>query len=237
MQDARKPGESSDSVQPNYNVAPTNRVPVIIERDGEWVMEQMELGLVPSNIEELDRRIRPLNARADRVLNNRYFRYAVRQRRCLVPMSGYYEWAKTGPGGKTRLPYYIHRKDREPFYIAGIWEEYQRLLTVATLTVPANEMLLSLPHDRMVAILSPEEAQEWMDPATPAVRAACLLKPYTGDELTMHRVSVRVNKTDVNDERCIEPCDDQPGRVKKPAKKQKHQQQDEQKSLFEFDNE
>jgi putative SOS response-associated peptidase YedK len=208
--ESHAPGDTtSPAVKPNYsnyNVAPTNEVPVVVARDGRWVMETMQLGLVPSFIRELRECVRPVNARADGVLVRPYFRDAIRKRRCLVPMSGYYEWQKAG---KQRLPYYIYRKDGKPFYVAGIWEEWRSpagpLRTVATLTVGPNDLIASIPHDRMLAILEGETARAWMDPRTRAEDAVGLLRPDSSEAFTLHRVSVRVNRVAENGPTCIEP--------------------------------
>jgi len=199
------------NLQANYNAAPTDSVPVIIVENNQWVVQTMEFGLIPSFVTDTKDSPRPVNARADGILIRPYFREAVRLRRCLLPMSGYYEWQKVG---KERLPYYIHRKDRQLFFAAGIWEEWVSpsgpIRTVASITVEANEMIQTVPHDRMIAILEGDSAREWMNPKTTATQAVTLLRPYSGDALTMHRVNKRVHRAGQNGPECIEPQTEKP---------------------------
>ena len=86
------------------------------------------------------------------------FREAYRSRRCILPVDGFYEWMAVN-GGKQ--PYAIAMKDRSPFGIAGIWENWKNpagewLRTFAVLTTDANELVARI-HDRMPAILKPSD--------------------------------------------------------------------------------
>ena len=58
-----------------------------------------------------------INARAETVAEKPAFRNAVRERRCLTPATGFYEWTKDEDGNK--LPWYIHRSDGAPIVFAA----------------------------------------------------------------------------------------------------------------------
>src|SRR6516164_7125474 len=116
------------SLEPRYNVAPTQQVPIIrVLRTNPDTKERqlvpMRWGLVPRWADDPAIGNRMINARAESVSSKPAFRGAFQYRRCLVPADGFYEWKKEG--GK-KQPLYIHRKDGQPFAFAGLWEEWER---------------------------------------------------------------------------------------------------------------
>ena len=112
-------GNTISDLAPNYNVAPTQDVPIIrINKDNS----QRELvlahwGLIPFWAKDLKVGYRMINARAETVAKKPAFRAAYRKRRCLIPISGFYEWRKSG---STKQPYLIRMKDVAPFALAGL---------------------------------------------------------------------------------------------------------------------
>ncbi|KAB5539428.1 hypothetical protein GE09DRAFT_1138814 [Coniochaeta sp. 2T2.1] len=106
------------------------------------------------------------------------------RKRCIVIAQGFYEWLKTGPGGKERVPHFVKRKDGKLMCFAGLWDCVR------------NEQLRFL-HDRMPVILDPgsEELRMWLDPGRHewSKELQGLLKPYKG-ELEVYPVSKEVGK-------------------------------------------
>lgn len=189
---AERFGASGVSFKPTYNAAPGQSLPVVRDKDRRSV-DLLRWGLVPSWSEDGEGHI---NARSETVAEKPSFSEAYENRRCLVPVDGFYEW------------------DEEPYYVefdrivalAGIWErrvperrqaglgefggndgsqEVQE--TFAILTTEPNEQVARL-HDRMAAVLAPEEENGWLN------------RSLTADELgpreepaTVRRVSERVN--------------------------------------------
>ena len=85
----------------------------------------MRRGLVPALVEQADQRMRmaTFNARAETVETKPFFRDAFKRTRCLIPMSGYYEWQNT-PSGKQ--PWYFTARDGSPLLTAaGLWDEWK----------------------------------------------------------------------------------------------------------------
>src|SRR5439155_1311449 len=76
------------------------------------------------------------------------FRAAFRQRRCLVPADGFYEWL--GEGRKKKQPYLFAMRDGALFAFAGLWEAWQNegehLESVCILTTTANELVRGDTH-------------------------------------------------------------------------------------------
>jgi putative SOS response-associated peptidase YedK len=133
------------------------------------------------------------------------FREAYRKRRCILPVDGFYEWQATKDG---KLPYAIAMKDRSPFGIAGLWENWndpatgEWTRTFGILTTPANDLVARI-HDRMPAILNSTGYDRWLgiepDPHD-------LLVPFPSELLAIWPISKRVNSPNNDDERLLEEC-------------------------------
>ena len=94
------------NMQPNYNHGPTDPTTTILLRDGKRVFERMRWGLIPQwwskPLKEL--RLATFNARAETVDTRPFFRDAFKRNRCLIPVSGYYEWHYDEPENKKKKP-------------------------------------------------------------------------------------------------------------------------------------
>jgi len=193
---------------PNYNIAPTQPTAAIrLAPDREREMTAMRWGLIPSWAKDEKFSVKAINARCETVFENPAFRWAVRQRRCLVPTDGYYEWNKQG---QTKRPYYIRLSDGASFAFAGIWETWsgpdeEPVESCSILTTEANSLLQPI-HPRMPVILSPNDYEPWLDPArdTPDSLAP-MLKPTPSEAMVFHPVHPRVNAHTHNDPQLIEP--------------------------------
>jgi putative SOS response-associated peptidase YedK len=161
----------------NFNVAPTNEVAFIVEREGEQgrrrSLRRGRWGLVPSWAEDPKVGSRMINARREGVASRPAFRTAFAQRRCVLPADGYYEWYRPQPGsGSAKQPFFIHRLDGHSLAMAGLYsfwrgeQEAAWLVTVAVLTTAAAGPLAAI-HDRMPVLLSPADYQGWLDPDGP----------------------------------------------------------------------
>ncbi len=114
---------TSVELAPNYNVAPTQRVAAVLEEGGQRRLEMLRWGLVPSWADDPGIGSRMINARSETAPGKPSFRRAFRERRCLIPADGFYEWQRTN-GAKQ--PYYIHMEDGRPFAFAGLWESWEQ---------------------------------------------------------------------------------------------------------------
>jgi putative SOS response-associated peptidase YedK len=149
-----------------------------------------------------------INARAETVEHSAAFRTAFRQRRCLIPADGFFEWQAAG---KKKQPYHFTMRGREPFGIAGLWEYWRSgaedIVSCALLTTCANAVVGRV-RDRMPVILPPWAFDRWPapGPADPAELRA-LLRRYPAEEMIATPVGVRVNNPRVDDAGCVEPLD------------------------------
>lgn len=177
---------------PNYNVAPTNRVLTVVERhdrdhpddDPRLRVRRMRWGLIPVWTKAAEPGVpvkgKPLfNARADKAATTASFRDAVKKRRCLVPMDGWYEWVVEGDpaaaGKAVKQPFYMSNADGSRLYMAGLWSVWRDrdrpdmdpLLSCTILTTDAVGDLTRI-HDRMPLPMPREHWDAWLDPDHPA---------------------------------------------------------------------
>lgn len=183
--------------EPNYNVAPTTDIFVIVDDPtGARRLDAYHWGLVPRWAKDPSVGNRMINARAETLAEKSTYRSAFRQRRCIVPADGFYEWKKV-PGQKAKQPVYLQRKDGELLAFAGLWEEWhrgdERLRSTTIITCEANDLIAKI-HDRMPVVLPPSAWDAWLDPAgddTPALGK--LLVPAPPALFAVHDVSAEVN--------------------------------------------
>ena len=189
---------------PNYNVAPTQMHPVITNTDSEH-LQFFKWGLIPFWAKDEKIGSRMINSRIETILEKPAFRNAVNKRRCLVPFDGFYEWQKT-PSGK--IPFRIILKDKSIFAVAGIWEKWkspegEEVFSFSVITQPPNALMESI-HDRMPAILLPEQEQSWLDLDIPAEEALKMVAPFPDELLEAYTVSKKVNKVSENDSSLVQ---------------------------------
>ena len=189
---------------PNYNVAPTQMHPVITNTDPDH-LQFFKWGLIPFWAKDEKIGSKMINSRIESILEKPAFRNAVQKRRCLVPFDGFYEWKKT-PEGK--IPFRIVLKDDGIFAVAGIWEKWKSpqgeiTYSFSIITQPPNTLMESI-HDRMPAILLPEQEQLWLDADISAEEALQIISPFPDELLKAYTVSNKVNKVTENDASLIE---------------------------------
>ena len=170
----------------------------------------MRWGLVPywwsKPLKEM--RLATFNARVETVATKRFFSASFKTRRCLMPVSGYYEWQDT-PGGKQ--PHYFTARDGSPVLtIAGLWDEWkdretgERIKSCTMIICEPNEFVAQA-HDRMPVLLQPEQFDHWLSGDMGVEE----LKPAPNDYLQSWAVSKRVNssKADKDDATLINPVE------------------------------
>jgi putative SOS response-associated peptidase YedK len=183
----------ADGLQPRYNAAPTQRLPVILN-EVPPAIQLLQWGLIPSWAKDPAIGSRMINARAETLAEKPSFRTAFKKRRCLVLADGFYEWQQT-PSGKQ--PMRITLASEEPFAMAGLWESWQApdgslLRTFTIVTGEPNELVAPI-HNRMPAILLPEHEAIWLDNAAEPAIWQDILRPYPAERMAAYPVSRRVN--------------------------------------------
>jgi putative SOS response-associated peptidase YedK len=170
---------------------------------------------VPSWVKDASVGNRMINARAETAGSKPSFRSAAKQRRCLVPADGFYEWVATDSG---KQPVHIRRPDRRPFALAGLWEQWdgtdeRPLLSFTILTTEAMPPLTGV-HHRMPVIVAEDRWAEWMAPdIMPPDRFGAFTAPSLPFDLEGQPVSRTVNRPGNDDPSVLEPAagEDLPG--------------------------
>lgn len=198
--------QGSPPLAPRYNIAPTQVVAVIgLKPDGTTRgVALLRWGLVPYWSNSSTSGPRLVNVRAESVTFK--FGEQFREKRCLIPATGFYEWSSVG--GK-KLARNFRMNSGLVFAFAGLWDvwrgEAKPLLTCCLITTHANDLVRPV-HDRMPVIMPRESYGEWLDPGTSEGRLLSLLKPYPADEMTVAEVGPAVNSPKNDGPECIAPA-------------------------------
>lgn len=185
---------------PRYNICPTNQV-AVVTGNGHRRLRSMRWGLIPEWYKSPTDGPLIINARSDTVAKKPAFRNAIRQRRCILPASGFYEWS-AGPNN-SRLPWYITRSDGQPMAFGALYNQWGDIASVATVTVDGGPNMVGI-HDREPVILEPADWPLWLGEAGHG--AALLMKPTAPGVLRAYRVDPAVNSNRAAGPQLIDPC-------------------------------
>ncbi|WP_431686647.1 SOS response-associated peptidase [Hahella sp. NBU794] len=159
-----------------FNIAPTEAVMVAIQEGGKRYMREMRWWLTPHWASEISNKFSMFNARAETLEKSRAFSGPFKYRRGVIPASGFIEW---GTEKGVKQPYYL-KPPSGNCYFAALWDvwlkEEHYLETCAIITTEASDSIRWL-HDRMPALLSPDQFDAWVDPATPLSEVRAMLVP------------------------------------------------------------
>jgi putative SOS response-associated peptidase YedK len=194
---------------PNYNLCPTQMVSVVTRSDLGRRFRAMRWGLVPGWYKTVNDGPLIINARAETIATKPAFREAGRSRRCILPISGFYEWSAGQDGA--RLPWYITRADTAPMALAAVWHVWQgadqAIATCAVVTTEAGPGISPI-HNREPVILEPADWPLWLGEAGHG--AAVLMKATRLGVLASHRVDRAVNSNRASGSALIEVFTDAP---------------------------
>lgn len=202
----------------NHNTAPTETVAVLrLDQRGMPELAPMRWWLTPYWAKEPGNRYAMFNAKAETADKSRAFREPFRKRRCVVPVSGFYEWcrsrtARAGDVGK-RVPFYIRAHHLPGMLLAGIWDRWRSrdsgevLESFAILTTDAGRGL-EFVHDRQPVMLCLDDAHRWLSPQTRSDELKRMLAPAIPVDLEVVPVSSYVNNARNKEARCLEPIAD-----------------------------
>ena len=184
---------------PRFNICPTDPVAVVTS-DGIRRLRPMRWGLIPPWYKSPTDGPLIINARADTVAQKPAFREAIRQRRCILPASGFYEWS-AGPD-RSRLPWYITRSDGQPLALGALYSHWGDIDSVATVTVDGGPNMAGI-HDREPVILEPSDWPLWLGEAGHG--AALLMRATAPGVLRAHRVDPAVNSNRAQGPQLVAP--------------------------------
>lgn len=176
---------------PNYNVCPTTQVHVLRQGETGRALVAMRWGFLPHWYKALNGGPLLINARSETIAEKPAFRSACRERRCLIPMDGFYEWYREGD---EKLPYFVSRKDGQPMVVAGVWQSWEaegdRIDSCAIVTTEAIGDMARV-HHRVPVILDPANWGKWL--GEEGHGAARLMQAVGDDVIGLYRVGREVN--------------------------------------------
>jgi putative SOS response-associated peptidase YedK len=194
------------------NVAPTERAPVVCVQDAGRAVVEMRWWLVPHWSRAPDTRYAMFNARSETLTRSNAFREPFARRRCVVPVTGFFEWW-TGPDGR-KVPHYVTAGDGEGLRLAGVWDRWERgdevLESFALITTSAHAALRWL-HDRQPVLLDEAGAARWLDEETTSEDLLALCRPHLVEPLIVHPMNPLMSNARYKGPACLAP--DGPGRT------------------------
>ena len=191
---------------PNFNAAPTHRMPVITASDSKHI-RIFKWGLIPSWAKDKNIGSKLINARVETLQEKTMFKSLLQSKRCIIPLDGFYEWKRSG---KEKIPFRIITTNQDIFACAGLHDSWidpvsnELVETFTIITVGPNKLMEEI-HNRMPAILGQASEKDWLDNEIKTQDALQLLLPYPSEEMDAYQVSDKVNSVRVNDKSLIEP--------------------------------
>ncbi len=195
----------SEAWETNYNICPTTLAPVIVEGEKGREIRLMKWGLIPSWSEDGKTKFSTINARAETVAKSGLYRGPFKKHRCIVPASGFYEWAKDKKKGDP--PMWFTPKGDDFFSFCGIWDSWKspegkEIESFSIITTDANTVVGKI-HDRMPCAITDNMIAAWISPTTPEGDLQSFLGPYPASKTSALPVSAYVNKVANKGPECI----------------------------------
>lgn len=132
------------------DVHPSEHAPAILAEHNHIVLDQMTWGFPNFQSKGVI-----FNARSESVLEKKMFKESTQNRRCVIPVRGFYEWDKT----KNKATY--ERMDKNLMFLAGIWKHYEGKSCFVIITTDANDSVKEV-HSRMPLVLENSELENWL---------------------------------------------------------------------------
>ncbi len=198
------------TLEPNYNVAPTQQGYVITNREPN-LLSTHRWGLVPFWAKDLKIGARMINARSEGIEEKPSFRSPIREKRCLVIADSFYEWQRSG---EKKVPHRIRPADGSLLVMAGIWERWRpkeqpeadEVRTYSIITGAPNAEMKPI-HDRMpMLLLSEEEQSRWLDDTLPLSGVLELLRTPPDGILEHYAISPAVGNVRNNGPELHQPA-------------------------------
>ncbi len=207
LQELLELGPFTHIVQPRYNIAPSQPIPIVKDHEKRSV-ELYRWGFVPSWADDPKIGYRMINARSETAHEKPSFRAAFKRRRCLILADGFFEWHAEEKGAP-KTPYLFKLKNDAPFTFAGLYEHWQspeggELHSCTILTCEPNA-LVEPYHNRMPVLLGDEARWDWLNPELAQEILISLLDPYPAEGMKCFAVSREVNSPQNDRPEILEP--------------------------------
>jgi len=192
-----------DKYRPSYyyHAFGLPKIPAICSSEPSSI-SLLQWGLIPSWTRSKEDaniiRYKTFNARAESIDKKPSFSGSIKSKRCIIPISGFYEWQHAG---KDKIPWYICHAGNEILSVAGIYDEWAEsstgevLTTFSIITTDANELMAEIHNSakRMPVLLDKSSESAWTSKSSPLEEVLSLLRPCPSDILKAHTISPLVN--------------------------------------------
>ncbi|MGM0641458.1 MAG: SOS response-associated peptidase [Thermotogota bacterium] len=195
-----------DDYTPNYNIAPTNEVLAIYEKDTQKTINKFRWGLVPFWADDPSIGYKMINARAETLSERKTYKPLLKNKRCAIVSNGFYEWRTEG---NQKIPYYIKLKNDKTFTFAGLYDiwtddEENKITSCTIITTSPNEKVEQI-HDRMPVMLEKEETKKWIRSENNFDYVKNMLTAKKSEEIDLYQVSTKINSPKNNSKSNIIP--------------------------------
>ena len=193
----------------SYNLAPPFKILAIRQQNLSRTLALLQWGLIPHWAKDRAIAAHTFNARIETLSQKPSFRDSLKSKRCIIPVSGFYEWRQDG---RRKKPFYIFREDRNPAALAGLWDCWVDrrsgvpIDSCTLISIPATHLMSEI-HERMPAILEPEYFDVWLDPQFKETHVLQDILRAAAPKLETYAVSGYVSNTRNDGEKCIERVD------------------------------
>lgn len=190
--------------KPDFNICPTDQVVACVAGDGLRHLRMLRWGFIPHWYAKPAGGPLLINARMESLADKPAFRDAIRQRRCLIPADGFYEWSIGQDGA--RLPWWVERADGQPMTFAGFWTDWvqgdMEISCCAIVTGPAGPDLEDV-HHREPILIDEQDYGLWL--GEEGKGAARLMRQSAPGTMRKWRVGTEVNSNRATGEQLREP--------------------------------
>jgi len=178
--------------EPRYNVAPAQKVPVLFGHADERMFELVRFGMTPKWWKQKSRQL--INLRRDTLQEKPFFRRQLEHSRCILPVTGFFEWQAQKDGPKT--PFRFAPQKNETFSLGCIWEtdeiDGEPVQSFAIITTAPNELIKPI-HDRMPLIIEDDGLETWLNPDTELKDLLNIMSVYPKNKMRAYEVSRAIN--------------------------------------------
>lgn len=188
-----------------YNIAPTEQIVVIYELEGERRADDFRWGLVPWWAKTIPPA--PLiNKRVETLGSNPGFKRLLQQQRCLIPMTGFFEWVLIKD---KKQPFFIRGLAQPLLAAAGLWSQWQTpagetLWSACLITTDAFDSLHQY-HARMPFFLNAQQQVTWLSEKTAHDDLLSLLDTHRVQEFVSYPVTQAMNNVHYKETDAITP--------------------------------
>lgn len=181
--------------EPQYNIAPGQDSLIILRDEDINFAKPARFGFIPSWAKDERIAYKMINAKAETVLEKPSFKKAIIETRCLIPVTGFYEWHTNDDGSKS--PYYFHNPQQKYLALAGIYSTWQDKETFSIITTEPNSSVKDI-HNRMPLILDLDDESMWLNHEVDIRQLQAILANPVTTKLESYQVSKKVNYAEHN---------------------------------------